>query len=82
MPAVHIRDLSPEVVDALKRRAARHERSLEGELRFLLTSVAREEPPAQPLPAIRLHLAASAEPGAAAGEPLWRREEIYGDEGR
>jgi plasmid stability protein len=76
MPAVQIRDVSPEVIAALKRRAARHERSLEGELRYILTSVAREEPPGRSLPAIDLKLS------QASPSTTWRREEIYDDDGR
>jgi plasmid stability protein len=76
MPAVQIRDVAPEVLIALKRRAARHERSLEGELRSILTAIAREEPPPAPLPAIELNLS-PASPASA-----WRREEIYDDDGR
>jgi plasmid stability protein len=78
MAAVQIRDLPPEVIAALKRRAARHERSLEGELRYILASVAREEPPSPPIPPLELKLA-SASP---ASDTEWRREEIYGDDGR
>lgn len=64
------------MIAALKRRAARHERSLEGELRYLLATIAREEPPASPLPPIELKL--------SQGSPktTWRREEIYDDDGR
>jgi len=42
MPAVHIRDLPEEVVAALKRRAARYHRSLQMELKHVLTAVAEE----------------------------------------
>lgn len=76
MPAIHIREVPLDVLDALKRRAARHARSLEGELRYLLSMVAREEPPAERLPPIRLHLS------AANPESSWSRAEIYGDDGR
>lgn len=76
MPAVQIRDLSSEVIAALKRRAARHERSLEGELRYILTAIAREEPPSAPLPPIELKLS------PAAPSTRWSREEIYDDDGR
>ena len=76
MPAIQIRDVSPEVIAALKRRAARNERSLEGELRFILAAIARDEPQATPLPPLTLKLS------AAAPASTWRREEIYGDEGR
>jgi plasmid stability protein len=76
MPAVQIRDVAPEVLAALKRRAARHERSLEGELRSILAAIAREEPPPAPLPAIELNLSQASPPTS------WRREEIYDDDGR
>ena len=76
MAAVQIRDVSPEVLAALKRRAARHERSLEGELRYILAAIAREEPPAPPLPPIDLKLS------EASLSTSWRREEMYGDDGR
>lgn len=76
MPAVHIRDLPSEVIAALKRRAAQNERSLEGELRLLLTEIARQEPAPRPLPPLRLNLS----PESPASS--WRREEIYDDDGR
>ncbi|MFL6196834.1 MAG: FitA-like ribbon-helix-helix domain-containing protein [Thermoanaerobaculia bacterium] len=69
MPAVQIRDVPAEVLTALKRRAARHERSLEGELRYILATLAREEPPAPPLPAAELKLS-QASPSTA-----WSRED-------
>jgi plasmid stability protein len=76
MPAVQIRDVPAEVLAALKRRAARHERSLEGELRYVLALLAREEPPAEPLPPLDLKLS-TAQPTST-----WRRDEIYDDHGR
>jgi plasmid stability protein len=76
MPAVQIRDLPTEVLAALKRRAARHERSLEGELRHILATIARQEPASSPLPPIELKLSESS------AETSWRREDIYGDDGR
>jgi plasmid stability protein len=76
MPAVQIREISPEVIAALKRRAARNERSLEGELRHILSMVAREEPPPPPLAPLHLKLSQASPPTS------WRRDEIYGDDGR
>jgi len=76
MSAVQIRDVAPEVLAALKRRAARHERSLEGELRYILAVIALEEPPPPPLPAIELLLSQASPSGN------WSREEIYDDDGR
>jgi len=76
MPAIQIRDVAPEVITALKRRAARNERSLEGELRYILAAIAREEPQPAPLPPLALKLS------QASPTSTWRREEIYSDEGR
>jgi plasmid stability protein len=76
MPAVQIRDVPPEVIAALKRRASRHERSLEGELRYILAAIARNEPPPAPFPPLDLKLS------QASPITTWSREEIYGDDGR
>jgi plasmid stability protein len=76
MPAVLIRDLPPAVLDALKRRAARQHRSLQKELVHLLTAAAEEAPPEEPLPPLRLRLS------RARPRSKWRREELYGDDGR
>lgn len=75
MPAVHVRNVPPEVLTALKRRARRHHRSLEGELRELLSAAVREEP-AEPVTPLELKLS------AASPATSWSREEIYGDDGR
>lgn len=42
MPALHIRDVPEETVAAIKRRAARHGRSVQQELREVLEEVAAE----------------------------------------
>lgn len=76
MSAIHVRDLPEEVVAALKRRAARNHRSLQKELRSILASIAEQEPSAEPLAPIRLKLS------KATDDAQWRRENIYGDEGR
>ena len=41
MAQVLIRDLDPEVIEALKRRAKEHNRSLQGELKAILEQVVR-----------------------------------------
>jgi len=74
--AVHVRDIPREVVDALKRRAARNHRSLQQELKRLLCSVAEEEVAKPRLPPLDL-IMSSAPPG-----PPWTREDMYGDDGR
>ncbi len=76
MPAVHIRHVPGDVLEALKRRAARNERSLQRELQQLLFAIAREEPPREPLPPLELHLS-DIEPKTS-----WSRVEIYSDDGR
>lgn len=76
MAAVHIRDVPEGVLETLKRRAQRHERSLQGELRHILVSAARTEPSPEPLPPLKLHFS------AASPQTIWRREEIYDDDGR
>jgi plasmid stability protein len=64
------------VIEALKRRAARNHRSLQKELRYILISMAREEPMVEVLPPIDLKLSNATQGGD------WRREEIYGGDGR
>jgi plasmid stability protein len=76
MPVIQIRDVPPEVVAALERRAARHERSLEGELLSILASIARDEPPPAPLPPLRLKLSQTQTTSP------WSREEVYDNDGR
>jgi len=76
MPAVKVRDIPPEVLQALERRAAAHQRSLEGELLLILTEAAFEAPPAELLEPLRLHMAKGVTQGA------WRREDLYDDDGR
>ena len=76
MAAVHIRDVPDETLEALKRRARRHQRSLQGELRLILTSAAQVELAPERLPPLKLHFS------TASPETNWSREEIYGDDGR
>jgi len=76
MPVVLIRDIPPEVLSALEGRAARHERSLQDELRYILAGIAQEEAPQPPLPPIRLKVSQVSPP------THWSREEIYGDDER
>ena len=45
MAQVLIRDLDPEVIEALKRRAKEHNRSLQGELKTILEQVVRNSHP-------------------------------------
>lgn len=80
MKAVHIRQIDDEVLDALKRRARRHSRSLQKEIESLLVDAAQMQPlkmggPSNPLDSIR-----TASTGHA--DMTWSRESVYGDDGR
>jgi len=75
MKSIHIRDVPDETVEALKRLARMHRRSLQGELKHLLErSAAFAEPPKRQ----RFTLNRV----SVGGEGKWSREEIYEDEGR
>ena len=76
MAAIHVRDIPRQVIDALKRRAARNHRSLQQELKRILCALAEEEEPKLSLPPIELYMS-----DAPAKGP-WTREDIYGDDGR
>lgn len=68
--------MPPEVVAALKERAARHGRSMQQELLTILKAAASSVPTEEdrgPLPLVKVR---------TGGEAPWRREDIYGDEGR
>jgi plasmid stability protein len=75
MPTLQIRGVPEAVFETLKRRAARHQRSLQGELRHILEQIALTEPPEGETVPIELHMSE-----ASRGD--WNREEIYGDDGR
>ncbi|WP_161893614.1 FitA-like ribbon-helix-helix domain-containing protein [Gordonia spumicola] len=76
MPALHIRDVSEETIASLKRRAHRHGRSVQQELRNVLDRVA-----AEPLTEARrkpLNLN-TVDTGVAA---TFDRADLYGDDER
>lgn len=75
MASIHIRNVPEPVIEALERRAGRNHRSLQGELRHILTALAEQEPP-EALPPIRLHQSKSTQ------ETAGSRDDIYGDDGR
>ena len=76
MPGIHVRDLTDETMQALKRRATAHNRSVQGEVRAILAAAARASPPEGGYPPIRLR---HVEVG---GDGRWTRDDIYGDDGR
>ncbi len=76
MPALHIRDVPPETVAALKERAARHGRSMQQELREVLDRAAVEPVVRRRRGPLRLTTVTT-----GISEP-WSRDEIYDDDGR
>ncbi len=71
-----MRNLSEDTVRALKRRASAHHRSVQGEVRAILTEAAKASPPEDGYAPIQLH------PVDIGTGGKWNREEIYGDDGR
>jgi plasmid stability protein len=76
MAAIHIRDVPETVVVALRERADRHGHSMQQELRDILTDAANERPETEAVRPVRLVTVRTG------GRSTWRREEIYGDQGR
>lgn len=74
MPAVNIRDIPPEVLQALKARAAKNGRSLQMELRMQLIRLAQESQPSAVFEPLVLALSEAGPEGNA-----WPRAEIYDD---
>ena len=76
MPSIHIRDVDPLVLQALKRLAHTNHRSLQGELRSIIERAAQLAPRLAEDRALRLVTVRTS------GASQWKREEIYGDFGR
>lgn len=76
MSSIHIRDVQPDTLDALKRLARSHHRSLQGELRVILDRVAQLAPPDEDTRTLEL---VTVRTGHVTS---WNRDEIYGPEGR
>lgn len=78
MKSLHIRDVDEATVSALKRRAARHHRSLQMELRHILVDAAAVAPAdGNVAPGFDLRTVRT---GQRRG--TWSRESIYDDDGR
>jgi plasmid stability protein len=78
MPALHIRDVDDAVVDALKVRAARNHRSLQGEVRAILEETVRQAQSSSRKRKPRLRIKT-----VRVGAPVkYSRDVIYEDEGR
>lgn len=82
MSAIHVRNVPPHVLAALKRRAACNHRSLQKEVEHILAAAARHAPPEGGEGSIVAHLTMAGD--VPASDDTWAREEIYGDaeEGR
>ena len=76
MRSIHIREVEPATLAALKRLARSHHRSLQGELRLILDRAARLAPPDEDTRTLDL---VTARTGLTTA---WNRDEIYGPEGR
>ena len=76
MKSVHVTQVHPETVDALKRLARSNHRSLQGELRAILERAARMAPPDTAGDELALVTGKTGYTGS------WSREQIYGADGR
>ena len=76
MPAIHVRDLDDALIVALKERAARNHRSLQGELKSILEEAASTVTSRGRKAGSRLHLRT-----VRVGRPkTFSREVVYDDE--
>jgi hypothetical protein len=76
MKAIHIRDVEPATLDALKRLARSHRRSLQGELHAILDQAVRLAPREQEDGILHLVTVKTG------GTSRWSREDIYEHQGR
>ena len=75
MPGLNIRNLDSEVLEALKRRASRHHRSLHGEIHAILREAAATQPPAETRKPLKLVYAK----GTKGNGANWSRDFLYDD---
>ena len=76
MKSVHITQVHPEAINALKRLARSNQPSLQGELRAILERAARVAPPDTARDEFKLVTVTTGYTDS------WSREEIYGADGR
>ena len=76
MTSIHIRDVTPETRQALKRLARSHHRSLQGELHTILERAAGMAPPDE---TVRTLNPVTVKTGHTTS---WSRDEIHGSGGR
>lgn len=73
MAAIHVREVDDAVIDALKARAARNQRSLQGEIRHILENAAVSEVSKESRAGRRKLRIRT----VAVGGPVYTRETIY-----
>ena len=76
MPALHVRNVPEPLVAALRERAERNGRSVQQEILRILEAAAAQPIEGESRTPIRLVTVKTS------GKSSWRREDIYGDEGR
>jgi hypothetical protein len=76
MKAIHIREVSPVVLNSLKRLAEVHHRSLQAELHVILEQAARLAPTDEDDQELQLTTVATGKTSS------WRREDMYAEDGR
>lgn len=76
MKSIHIRNIDSQTLERLKRLARNHNRSLQGELRDILTKAARMAPPDHTKDDLELVTVKTG------GKSTWSRDEIYENHGR
>jgi len=80
MKSIHIRNLDDNTLVGLKRRAARHRRSLQKEVESLLNDAAQMSPAEEPEPLSQKLILKTVSTGRP--KAVWDRESIYDDDGR
>jgi plasmid stability protein len=78
MPAIHVRDLDDAIIAALKARAAKNRRSLQGEAKSILEAAALQHENRRAGPPGKLRLRTV----KVGGKSSFSRKEIYEDDGR
>ena len=76
MKAIHIRNVPPQTLRALKRLAQTHRRSLQGELHCILEQAARLAPEVDEPDELELVTVETQ------NQSSWSRDEVYDDRGR
>lgn len=77
MSSLHVRHINPSTLEALKRLARSHHRSLQGELHAILDQAARLAPcDDEEEGSLELIVVSTGRTGS------WNRDEIYDSEGR